>query len=192
MFDILFAYIEEFLPMPEENRQQCRDHFEPAFFPKGTIIQQAGTVPQYHNFIASGCLRNYFVDQRGQEITTDLNDGPRFFTSYEHFMAQTVSPETIVSLTDCEMLQVSRQNVEVLMGVGGHVIREFSMLVMQRAWEEEKQRLHERASLTAEQRYLKFMEKHPRLMKQIPLQYIASYLGLQPESLSRIRRKLIS
>ena len=192
MFDILFQYIEEFLPMPESNRQQCREHFQPVRLPKGMYLQEAGEVPRTHNFVVSGFLRNFTLDEKGQEITTDLNSGPRFFTSYPYFMDQAVSPDNIVALTDCELLCVDRAGVEKLMEVGGNVIREFSALVMQQAWEDEKQRLQDMANLTAEQRYVKFVETQPNLMKHVPLQYIASYLGIQPESLSRIRRKVIS
>jgi len=192
MFETFFAYVEQFLPMPEENRQQCRDNFTPAFFPKGSIIHKAGTVPEFHNFVLSGIMRNYYVDEKGQEITTDMNDGPRFFTSYDYFVQQTVSPETIHCVTDCEMLRANQQQVQTMMAEGGNVIREFGMKVMQQAWEEERLRLHERATLSAEQRYLNFMERHPNLMQEVPLQYIASFLGIKPESLSRIRRKLTS
>ena len=192
MFETLFTYIEEFLPLPEFNRQLCRNSFEPVRFPKGTIIQPAGKVPAFHNFVAAGFLRNYTLDEKGQEITLDLNDGPRFFTSYEHFVAQTVSPESIVCLTDCELLRVSRAQVDVLMGQEDTVIRDFSMMVLQQAWEGEKQRLEDRRKLTAVQRYQKFLVEHPQLLRHVPLQYIASYLGIQPESLSRIRRNLIS
>ncbi len=192
MFQTFFDYIETFLPMPEENRQQCREWFFEAAFPKGTLLQEAGTVPEYHNFVVSGFMRNYFMNEKGEEVTTDLNDGPRFFTSYQYFLDQTPAPENIVCITDCELLRISHQGVEALMKVGGHVIREFSMMVMQQSWEEEKQRLHDRTTLSAEQRYLKFVEEHSAILQHVPLQYIASYLGIKPESLSRIRRKLIS
>jgi CRP-like cAMP-binding protein len=192
MFDILFTYIETFLPLPEFNRQRCRTYFKPVRFPRSAVIQPSGQVPEFHNFVVSGILRNSVLDERGQEITLDLSDGPRFFTTYEHFMARTVSPERITSLTDCELLRVSRADVEIMMADEDTVIRDFSMMVMQQAWEGEKQRLEDRRSLTAAQRYQKFMLEHPRLLQQVPLQYIASYLGLQPESLSRIRRNMSS
>lgn len=190
MIESMFTYIEGFLPLPEENRQQCRAYFQPAVFPKHTVIQAAGTVPAYHNFVVSGLLRNYFINEKGEEVTTDLNEGPRFFTSYQHFMARTPSPETIVCLSDCELLRIDRAGVDALMAVGGEVIREFTMLLMQQSWQKEKERLQDRSTLSAKQRYLKFARQHPQLMQQVPLQYIASYLGIKPESLSRIRRKL--
>ncbi len=190
MFEIFFDYIETFLPLPKENRQQCRDNFEPHHFSKGSIIQESGRAPEFHNFVVQGHLRKYSLDLKGHEQTIDLNQGPRFFTSYEYFMEQKPSPETIVALTEVKLLRASKAQVDTMMQIGGQVIRDFTIMVMQQAWEEEKRRLHERATISAKQRYLNFIERYPTLLEIVPLQYIASYLGIQPESLSRIRREI--
>ncbi|MEM9986036.1 MAG: Crp/Fnr family transcriptional regulator, partial [Bacteroidota bacterium] len=145
-----------------------------------------------HNFVARGYLRKYLLDPKGKEQTIDLNQGPRFFTSYDYFTEQTVSPEAIVALSDVELLRASKAQVETMMQVGGQVVRDFTIKVMQEAWEEEKRRLHERSNLSAKQRYLNFVQRSPTLLKVVPMQHIASYLGIQPESLSRIRREIIS
>ena len=92
-FDVLFTYVRLLIDIPEIDQEICRNYFKPVFAEKDTIIASEGTVHEHHNFIVSGYMRNYHVDQQGQEITTDVNDGPRFFTSYDHFVHRTPSKE---------------------------------------------------------------------------------------------------
>ena len=67
---------------------------------------------------------------------------------------------------------------------------EYSALVLRKSWQDAKQRLTERSTLTAEERYCKLLREQPTLIKYYPLKHIASYLGIQPGSLSRIRKEL--
>lgn len=156
--------------------------------PKDSLLEEAGKVPKYHNFIVSGYMRNFHIGENGEEVTVDLNDGPRFFTSYFHFVNQTVSNENLHCITECEILRVSHSDVEKMaktsLTQGEYTIKLFHQLM-----EEEKQRLNDMATLTAEQRYKKLLDKKPNIAKYVPLKYIASYLGIKPESLSRIRRE---
>ena len=108
-----FEYVAEVLLLPEADKTSIRRLFKPFFVPKNTIIEPAGEVPPYHNFIVSGYMRNFHLDPDDNEITTDLNDGSRFFTSYFHFMNRTVSNENLHCITDCELLRISRDDVEV-------------------------------------------------------------------------------
>lgn len=75
----LFEFVEEIIKLPEEDKESIRQTFKPIFVPKDTLLESAGKVPQFHNFIVSGYLRNFHVDDEGNEITTDLNNGSRFF-----------------------------------------------------------------------------------------------------------------
>jgi CRP/FNR family transcriptional regulator, anaerobic regulatory protein len=110
-YQSFFDYVAEILIMPEYDKALCRQLFEPMFFPKDSIIEKAGTVPAYHNFVVSGYMRNYHVDADGNEITNNLNEGQGFFTSYFHFMNRSVSNENLQCITDCEILRINRDNV---------------------------------------------------------------------------------
>ena len=191
-FQTLFDSVENFVEMPEYDRQLCRQYFEPVVYPKSTIIEKAGTIPRHQYFIISGHMRNFHLDSRGEEVTTDMNDGPRFFTSYNSFMNRTISNEHIECITGCELLRVNRDDVDVLYQKGIS-IKDYTMMILQKFLDEEKIRMKEMSSQTAEQRYENFIKRCPNLTLNVPLKYIASYLGIRPESLSRIRRnKLIN
>lgn len=188
-YETLFEYIEQIIKMPESDREQCRTFFKPLFVPKDTLLSEAGKVPLYHNFIVSGHMRNYHVNDKGEEVTVDLNDGPRFFTSYFHFVNQTVSHENLHCITDCEILRINRQDADKGAATS-KTQKDFTIKLFYKLMEEEKQRVNDLATLTAEQRYLKLINSKPNIIKNVPLKYISSYLGIKAESLSRIRREI--
>lgn len=190
-FETLFDYISLIHEMPEADKQTCRHSFKPVWIPKGTFVSESGGVPAHHNFVVSGHLRNFHINDKGEEITVDLNNGPRFFTSYFHFSHQTVSNENIECLTDCELLQITYEKV-VQNAVTSVSQREYTIKLLEQILEDEKIRINDMALLTAEQRYLKLMANQSNIVRNIPLKYVASYLGIKPESLSRIRRELLN
>lgn len=188
-FDVMFAYINQIWHIPEGDKAVCRKFFQLIRFERDTIIELAGKVPQYHNFIVSGFMRNFHVDENGDEITVDLNNGSRFFTSFYHFMNRSVSNENLQCITDCELLRISRDDVDRSAAMG-KTQKDYTIKVLQQRMEDEKERMHDMANLTAEQRYLKLLANQSQIVQNVPLKYIASYLGIKPESLSRIRKEL--
>ena len=186
-YETLSEYVAEVLTLPEEDKASCGQTFKPIFVPKNTIIAPAGKVPAFHNFIVSGFMRNFHVDHEGNEITTDLNNNSRFFTSYFHFMNRSVTNENIHCITDCELLQTTFENVErtgkTNINQKDYTIKLFEKLLM-----EDKQRAYEMANHTAEQRYQKFLHDKPNIIQNVPLNYIASYLGITQRHLSRLRK----
>jgi CRP/FNR family transcriptional regulator, anaerobic regulatory protein len=188
-YERLFDYIAEILIIPEPDKVLCRQLFKPIFVPKDTIIEAAGHVPQYHNFVVSGFMRNFHIDTEGNEITNDLNEGSRFFTSYFHFMNRTVSNENMQTITDCEILRINRDDVEIAASQG-ITQKDYTVMYLNKRLEANKLRAFEMANLNAEQRYEKFIEENPLIVQNVPLAYIASYLGITQRHLSRIRRKI--
>ncbi|KAA9357515.1 Crp/Fnr family transcriptional regulator [Larkinella humicola] len=186
-----FSYVGEILSLPDEDKASIRRMFQPVFVPRDTIIEPAGQVPQYHNFIVSGYMRNFYVDRDANEITTDLNEGSRFFTSYFHFMNRTVSNENLHCITDCELLRISRDDVDVG-AERSRTQKDYTIQILQKHLEEEKSRINDMTSLTAEDRYRKFLRQKPTIIQHVPLRYVASYLGITQRHLSRLRSGLAS
>jgi CRP/FNR family transcriptional regulator, anaerobic regulatory protein len=187
-YEKLFDYVAEILIMPDSDKELCRQLFKPVLVPKDTIIEKAGTVHQNHTFIVSGFIRNFHVDNNGTEITSDLNEGSRFFTSYFHFMNRTVSNETIHTITDCELLQISRNDVDIAASQG-ITQKDYTVQILNQRLEINKQRAFDMANLSAEKRYNKFVKENPSIIRNVPLGYIASYLGITQRHLSRLRKE---
>ncbi|MET0464705.1 MAG: hypothetical protein ABW007_16190 [Chitinophagaceae bacterium] len=190
-YETLFGYISRTISIPESDRASCRETFKPLFVSRDTLLEVPGKIPQYHNFIVSGFMRKFYVNDKGEEVTVELNDGPRFFTSYWHFANQTVSNEFLQCITDCELLRISRADAEQTAKTS-LTQKDYTIRLFQQILEEDKRRIDDLATLTAEQRYVKLMSNAPGIIQNVPLKYIASYLGIKAESLSRIRREISS
>jgi CRP/FNR family transcriptional regulator, anaerobic regulatory protein len=186
-YDKLFDYVAEILIMPDSDKELCRQLFKPIFVPKDTIIESAGTVHKNHSFIVSGFMRNFHFDNDGNEITNDLNEGSRFFTSYFNFMNRTVSNETVHTISDCELLQISRDDVDIAASQG-ITQKDYTVQILNQRLEINKQRAFDMANLSAEERYTKFVKENPNIVRNVPLGYIASYLGITQRHLSRLRK----
>lgn len=186
-YECFFAFIEQFIVLPDVAKEGIRRTFKPVFVPKDIIMAPAGEIPRFHNFVVSGYLRNFEVDHNDNEITTDLNNGPRFFTSYQSFLAQAVSTENIHCITDCELLQISFDDFQQTLHES-EASRAFTIKLFEKLLLEAKQRQWDAKNLTAEKRYQKFASENPNVLQNVPLRYIASYLGITQRHLSRLRK----
>lgn len=103
-------------------------------------------------------------------------------------MNRTVSNENLHCITDCELLRISRDDVEV--GARrSSTQKDYTIQILQKHLEEEKRRINDMTSLTAEARYQKFLKEKPTIIRHVPLRHIASYLGITQRHLSRLRRE---
>ena len=186
-YSTFFSYIENFIPLPDQDKTLIRHLFQPASFSKKILIAKAGEIPQFHNFVVSGFLRNFSTDDNGDEITNDLNNGPRFFTSYSSFLNQTISTENIQCLTDCHVLQISREAVDIAANEG-LVQKDFSLIILNMHLEANKQRALDMKNLSSEKSFEKFAVENPGILQNVSLNHIASYLGITRRHLTRIRQ----
>lgn len=177
--------------LSELDIELCEKYFEPILYPKNKIIEEAGKVPQYLYYIVSGFMRLFHYDDHGDEVTVHINCPHGFFTSFSNFSNQTKSEVNIECITDCELLRIYKSNFDALMQQS-LTWKDYSVFVLGDSMTYNENRAKDLATLTAEQRYLKLMDSHPEIIQNVPLQYIASFLGMKAESLSRIRRKIVT
>jgi CRP-like cAMP-binding protein len=163
---------------------------EPVRYGKHQIIEEEGEVPTYLYFVVSGFVRLFNYNDKGDELTTHINCPPGFICSYQHFNNQTRSEENVESISDCELLRISKSNLDLLTAQSS-AFKDFSIYMFQQALSFNEKRSKELATLTAEKRYLKLMAEQPDLLHNVPMQYIASFLGMNPKSLSRIRKQIM-
>ncbi len=189
MFKSLFDFIRLLIDIPKNDQELCRQYFKPYSVKKGTLLESEGTVHKYHNFIVSGRMRIFHVDEDGKEVTTDLNDGQRFFTSYYSFIHQTISKENLHCITDCKLLRINREDNETITRLGKSS-EKYIEKILQHSLESNRQKVIDLKTLSAKERYLKMLKNQPSIIKSFPINYIASYLGINAGSLSRIRQEL--
>ncbi|WP_313386565.1 Crp/Fnr family transcriptional regulator [Chishuiella sp.] len=190
MHEKLLQLIAKNKDFGDEDAILCRQFFEPISFSKNTIIEEEGKVPQFLYFVVSGFIRLFYYNEKGEEITTHINCPPGFITSYFHFMNETISSENLECITDCDLLRISKNQLEIIINKK-KIFKDFSLSVFQQALTYNETRANELATLTAEERYNKLIKNYPSIIQNVPLQYIASFLGMNPKSLSRIRKNNI-
>ncbi|MEJ5050214.1 Crp/Fnr family transcriptional regulator [Chryseobacterium culicis] len=191
MHDKLLQHIYSGHDLSQEETEAVKKYFEPVSFSKNIIIEEAGKIPQYLYYIVSGYLRLFYTDENGHEVTTHINCPPGFFTSYSDYINSTVSENNLEAITDAQLLSISQENLNHLIGQS-QAMKDFSISIFQQSITYNEKRSRELSVLNAEQRYLKLMNDYPGIIQNVPIQYIASFLGMKPESLSRIRRKIIN
>jgi CRP-like cAMP-binding protein len=191
MHDKLLQYIRSNHDFSQREIEMIQLYFEPVSFSKNTVIEDEGKVPDYLYYIVSGYLRLFYIDENGNEVTTHINCPPGFFTAYFHFINKTVSDHHVECITDCELLRITKENLDHLVKES-QAMKDFSISVFQHSIAYNENRSRELSALNAEQRYLKLLKDYPEIIQHVPIQYIASFLGMKPESLSRIRRKIIN
>ena len=166
----------------------CAQAFQPLSLKKNIAVAAAGAVPQHLYFVAEGFMRLYYLDERGREVTSYFGAANEFLTPFLSFIHQQPSPENLACIADCEVLQISRPAMAALIEASA-AFKTFSVTIFEQAIAATARRADSLATLSAEQRYRQLLAARPDLLLHVPVQHIASYLGMQPESLSRIRRQ---
>ncbi len=190
MHSQLIQLITQSITLSAIERDLCIHYFDPVLYPKNRILEEEGKIPTYLYFVISGFVRLFHYNDRGDEVTTHINCPPGFITSYTNFANQSNSDENLECITECELLRITKANLDLLIQQSS-AFKDFSFLVFQQSLSYNEKRSKELATLNAEERYLKLMSEHPEVLHNVPMQYIASFLGMNPKSLSRIRKQII-
>lgn len=156
---------------------------------KDEYFSEAGKIPKQVGFILEGIVRFCYYNNKGEEITNYFIDENHFATDYQNFEAGMASSEYLQAVTDCRMLSFSKRDWDELL----NTIIDFDKIiskVVQKCLIDKIERRSPLVSEDATTRYVSFLEKFPTLANRAPLSYIASYLGVTQQSLSRIRKNI--
>jgi CRP-like cAMP-binding protein len=156
---------------------------------KDTVLLQEGKICRYLYFLESGLLR-FFILKNGNDITKYFTDVPYCFTSIKSFEAQIPATESIETLEDCVLWAITFDDVQTLQNLPAWNI--FSRKLVQEVQTFTDEILEDIQTETAENRYKKMLFDNDPLLLRVPLKHIASYLGIAPQSLSRIRKSIIA
>ena len=186
----LIKYISHFVHISDTDIKQLRQLFKYADVAKGTTLEKENTVAQRLYFISNGFIR-VFCNEDDIEITTQIVGKNSFTTGFKSFITGEFSKVNIICISDCEVLFITKADYDKL-SKDITTWSTFCKLVYENAITFNLQRTTDLLTLSAEKRYLKLFAEQPEVINNVPVQYIASYIGIKPESLSRIRKKIIS
>ena len=189
MLEPLYKIINSIRPMTDSLREALDASFEIVEVPKRTMLQAEGQTSNYIYVIIKGLLRMYYVKD-GEEVCSRFIDEQHLLAmSVSSFYSRQPGYEYIETLETSVIGKIHYDKLQIL-------YRDFiefnytARIITERFYVRSEERLFLLRKQTAEERYLFFSEKYPDLMQRIPLKYIATYLGLTLETLSRIRKKL--
>lgn len=157
---------------------------------KRTKILKIGEIENHISFINKGVVRFYIPkEDKEKEITFGFCFSNEFVSAYDSFLTQQPSLYELEALTDIEMWSISHDDLQEVYNktsIGNTLGR----LSSERLYLIKSKREQSLLNETAEERYLKLFDERPKLIKEIPLKYIASYIGVTAQALSRIRKRI--
>lgn len=183
------AYIGKFATLPDPAWEEMREIFSPVPFSRGEAFVRAGQIETRVGFLTNGITRTFYTDQAGKEFNKFFNRPPSFLAAYTSAITKTPSLLTVEALTDCQALVADYHLLDGLTEKYPEVERMIRKLGEFLLIKKEK-REYELVMLDAEARYLNFRQDFPGLEQEIAQYHIASFLGITPTQLSRIRAKL--
>lgn len=140
-------------------------------------------------FIRSGLFRSYYTTGKGEDITYCFRFPGDLLASYSSYITGNPSVETLQALAPAELLVISKEHIKKL--IDQHINWTiFEKVIAEQQYLELEQRIFQLQKNTAADRYRMLLEHHPEYLQQIPLQYLASYLGVTQRHLSRIRKEI--
>lgn len=168
--------------------ERILDAFVSIEFKKNDFVVEEGKIAKYIGFVESGMFQ-YYVMLDGEERTTYINIENTFLGSLLSFVTQKPSLENIRSLTDGKISLISRTNLKRLVEELP-LFKDFYITLLEHTICGIDASRHDLIVLSGEARYAKMLREEPHLLQQIPLQYLASMLGVTPRHLSRIRSQI--
>jgi CRP-like cAMP-binding protein len=188
-FDAFFEYIEQISGklLSEDDKHLLMAHFKPKKLRKRQYFLQEGDVCKYIGFIVKGSARTFTVDEKGHEHILKLSLENWWLADFESFYLLTPSRFNIKALEDMEVLQSTNAQIEEFL----KLIPAFSAMsnaISQNYTIANQKRMQAAMSYSAEERYEDLINNYPQFLQRFPQSMIASYLGLSPETLSRLKK----
>lgn len=181
-------YFETLVDLNDDQWNIFSSRLEKASFPRGETLLSAGEIENYLSFIEEGIVR-FYIPKSHNDITFDFGFENKFISAYDSFITRSPSIYQVEALRDTILWRISYDDLQQVYSestVGNTIGRFAAEGLYLRKSKREKSFL----TKTAEERYMNLLEEHSKIMQHIPLKYIASYIGITPQALSRIRSRI--
>ena len=188
-FDVLRDYLEARASFTDEEFAFLRERFIPTTLPAGEFLQRAGDVPKHGAFVATGCLRSYVIDANGKEHIIQFAPETWWLADATSLMTGAPSQYFFDAVEDSELLLIDPPSQQQLVEQVPSYAAAFRT-GLQKHNAAKDQRIVITLTTTAEERYLEFIDHYPSLAQRVPQWMMASYLGVSPETISRVRKNL--
>lgn len=189
MYELILKNVSRFIELTPEEVRFFAALFKSKTVRKKQYLLQEGSVCRYEYFVNRGCLRTFFVDNKGLEHNVQFSVEDWWTGDMYSFLTQKPGRFNIVAVEDSDLLYIDYPSLEELYKKVPK-FEKFFRLLLQNAFIALQERVLSGMSETAEERYINFRKKYASMDNRIPQNQVASFLGITPESLSRVRRQL--
>jgi CRP-like cAMP-binding protein len=189
MFELLYQKIKAVVSITEEEFNWCATLFVTKQLRKRQYLLQQGDVCTYQAFVEKGILRSYTIDEKGREHILQLASEGWWMADLSSYLTDESSILNIDAIEPSEVLLISRASWEMAMQRIPKLEHYFRIIIQNHLIATQK-RLLQSFSETAEEKYIRFLHTFPDCEQRVPLQMIASYLGIKRETLSRLRKQI--
>jgi len=188
MVDLL-ELVEKQISLNNEEKDFVQSVFKPVIKNKKTQILKEGFVADRFFFLKKGLVRVYCISEDGNELTSDIISASNFVTSFESFRKATPSKVIVEAVVDCELLMILKIDyIKLFKEIENW--QKFCNSIYEGYLFRSSRRINTLKNLSAKERYLDFLKFNKAIIKDIPVKHLASYLGVKPQSLSRIRKEV--
>lgn len=185
----LIEHFESYLPLNIEEKKLVEAKASLRKIKRRQMILQEGFACKHYSFVAEGCFRMYGVDNKGTEHNIQFAAENDWIADIGSFHSGKPSQLFIEAIEPSVILQIEKEDLYFLYINIPKLDRIFKVII-ENKYVELQNRVLQNISSTAQQRYLNFLEQYPTLSRRLPNVQIASYLGITPEFLSKIRKDL--
>ena len=190
MFDTFLKYLQDKITLSDEEVELIRSVSILKKLRKRQYLLQEGDVWRYNAFVCSGFLKTFSIDDKGQEHI--MNFSPENYWTGDRESLATGNPSrfNIDAIEDAEIILITKENFESICQQIPQ-LNNLANAILQKSFIVSQNRIHANISLSAEEKYQNFLVKFPSITNRVPQHMIASYIGITPETLTRIRRNAV-
>ena len=188
-FDLILLNISKHISLTTEEIDFFTSLLKLKSLAKADFLLREGEICKYETFVAQGCLKSFYLDENGFEHIIDFLIEEWWANDLYSLLTQTASKSNIRAIEDTTVLQISKHDLEILYREIPKFERFFRIL-FQNAYISQREQINSTLSVEAEERYLLFVQKKPYAEKRFKQKDIASYLGITPQFLSALKKKL--
>jgi CRP/FNR family transcriptional regulator, cyclic AMP receptor protein len=189
MFNSINQYVSRCVTLSTEELAYFNSLLVYKEVPKKTILLHEGEICHFEAYIIKGCIRTYYINEKGIGVTLQFAIEDWWVSDIASFNDLTPSSMFIETLEDCRLLTLTQQTKETALFKIPGLERVFRLMV-QRNLAVLQDRLFKTISSSGAEKYLDFVQRYPGIPQRVAQHYIASYLGITPEFLSKIRTRL--